>query len=298
MNMIVEAAATSGQAGGPAKSGGVFGYPRDPLRNRFVYVTISPRACGLSIGVNLNPDRACNFDCVYCEVDRRGALPDSPLDLDVMAAELKDTLALITSGRWAEKPPYARVPAGLLRLRHVAISGDGEPTLCPQFCAAVETILHLRATSGGPFFKVVLITNASNLDATLVQDGLRLFTRDDEVWVKLDVGTQSQMDLVNKSEVPLEKILANILCVARRRPVVIQSMFPTLQDRTPDEAEIERYIERLQELNAAGAQISLVQIYSATRPVVNPDCGHLPLRALTRIAQTVRSKTGLNVEFY
>lgn len=275
-----------------------FGYPRDFLGNRFVYLTISPRARGLSVGVNLNPDKRCNFDCVYCEVDRRVPVPNIAVDLSVLATELESTLQLVTSGKLREQSPYSHMPPELLRLRHVAISGDGEPTLCPCFRAAVETVVHVRATSGGPFFKIILITNASNLDAAEVQSGLRLFTLQDEIWTKLDVGTQEQMNLVNKSEVPIEKILSNILLIARQRPVVIQGLFPALNGLAPSEQEMEQYAQRLKELAAAGAQIPLVQVYSATRPTVNPQCGHLPLRTLSRIAQTVRSRTGLNAEIF
>ena len=275
-----------------------FGYPRDCLGNRFVYLTISPRARGLSIGVNLNPDRHCNFDCVYCEVDRHVSVSNGSLDLNVLAEELESTIALVMNGKLREQSPYSHMPRELLVLRHVAISGDGEPTLCPQFREAVETVVHVRATSRGPFFKIVLITNASNLDALQVQDGLRLFTRDDEIWTKLDVGTQEQMNLVNKSEVPIEKVVSNILRVARQRPGVIQSLFPALNGCAPNEQDVEQYAQRLKELTVAGAKISLVQIYSATRPTVNPQCGHLPLRTLSRIAQTVRSRTGLNVEVF
>jgi wyosine [tRNA(Phe)-imidazoG37] synthetase (radical SAM superfamily) len=280
------------------RGGQVFGYPRDYLDNRCVYLTVSPRARGLSIGVNLNPDRRCNFDCVYCEVDRRSPVLQGALDLNLLAAELESTLALVTSGNLREQSPYSHMPSELLRLRHVAISGDGEPTLCPCFRAAVETVVHVRATSGGPFFKIVLITNASNLDAAEVQSGLRLFTLQDEIWIKLDAGTQAHLDSVNKSEVPMEKILSNILLVSRTRPIVIQSLFPALNGHAPSEQEIEQYAERLRELTVAGAQISLVQIYSATRPTVNPQCGHLPLRTLSRIAQTVRNRTGLKAEIF
>ena len=278
--------------------GAEFRFPRNYLGNRLVYLTISARARGLSIGVNLNPDQHCNFDCVYCEVDRRVPVGRSALDLDLLARELDSTLAHVGSGSLREQPPFSRVAENLLRLRHVAISGDGEPTLCPQFREAVETVVHVRATSGGPFFKIVLITNASSLDAAAVQDGLRLFTRDDEVWVKLDAGTQARMNVVNNTDVPVEKILSNILLVARPRPVVIQSLFPALNGQAPSEGDIEQYVRRLQELTKAGAQISLVQIYSATRPTVNPACGHLPLRTLSRIGQTVRSRTGLKTEIF
>lgn len=50
---------------------GPFGYPHDLSGNRFVYTVISPRARGLSIGVNMNPDKFCNFDCAYCETNRQ-----------------------------------------------------------------------------------------------------------------------------------------------------------------------------------------------------------------------------------
>ena len=225
------------------------------------------------MGVNLNPDQQRNFDCVYCEVDRHVPGNCEPLDLTVLATELESTLSLVRSGALREQPLYSRVPPELLRLRHVAISGDGEPTICPRFREAVETVVHVRATSRMGFFKIVLITNASNLDAAPVQEGLRLFTRHDEIWAKLDVGSQAHMNLVNKSEVPIEKILSNILLVARQRPVVIQSLVPAINGFPPSEQDIEEYAQRLKELSTAGAQISLVQIYSATRPTVNPECG-------------------------
>src|SRR3954467_3450845 len=80
------------------KPANAFAQPRDFLENRFVYLTISPRARGLSIGINLNPDRKCNFDCIYCEVDRSAPLMDAEIDCDVAAAELEQTLRLIQSG--------------------------------------------------------------------------------------------------------------------------------------------------------------------------------------------------------
>jgi hypothetical protein len=42
-----------------------FGSPRDFLDNRFVYAVVSARARGLSVGINMCPDKNCNFDCVY-----------------------------------------------------------------------------------------------------------------------------------------------------------------------------------------------------------------------------------------
>jgi wyosine [tRNA(Phe)-imidazoG37] synthetase (radical SAM superfamily) len=276
----------------------VFGYPREFLGNRFVYAVISPRAKGLSVGVNMNPDKYCNFHCAYCEVDRTEALQETKLDVDIMAGELQKTLAVVRSGAIRESSFFNTASAELLQLKHVALSGDGEPTLCPSFVEAVQSVMHVRACSRDLFFKIVLITNGTGLDLPQVQEGLRYFTRADEIWIKLEAGTQTYMDKVNEPDVSLEKITANILLIARQRPVVIQSLFPMIDGGEPSEQEIANYAQRLLWLKDEGAQISLVQIYSATRPQPNSACGHLPLRTLSRIAQTVRDVAGLKAEVF
>jgi len=275
-----------------------FGCPRDFLDNHFVYAVVSARARGLSVGVNLSPGKNCNFHCVYCEVHRNGGKGEGQLDVEAMAAELKKTLAFVRGGRLRERPWYRTLPDELLQMRHVALSGDGEPTLSPRFADALQAVVHVRALSGFPFFKLVLLTNATGLDQPHVQQGLKHFTRSDEVWAKLDGGTQAYINKVNRPEVPLEKILSNILMLGRQRPVVIQSLFPAINGEEPPLEEIEQYAQRLLELKNGGAQISLVQIYSATRPAPNSESGHLPLKVLSRIAQTVRQTTSLPAEVF
>ncbi len=275
-----------------------FGYPRNFLDNRYVYVVLSPRARGLSVGLNLTPSQTCNFDCVYCEVNRAMPARADRLEVEVMAGELERTLAFIQSGQIRRQPCFASTPAELLELRHVALSGDGEPTLCPQFAEVVREVVHLRALGRFPFFELVLVTNGTGLDLPAVQQGLRFFTKQDEIWVKLDAGTQAYMDRVNRTKVSLDQVTGNLLALARQRPVVIQSLFPSIAGEEPPEAEIEAYGQRLAGLRRAGAHISLVQVYSAGRPSANETCGHLPLRSLSRIAQQVRKATGLTVEVF
>ncbi len=154
----------------------------------------------------------------------------------------------------------------------------------------------VRALSG--FFKIVLLTNGTGLDQAEVLRGLEILTKSDEIWIKLDGGTQAFLDKVNRPNVPLEKILSNILLVGRQRPVVVQSLFPEVNGDEPPVEEIQEYAQRLKELKAGGAQISLVQIYSAARPGVHSEWGHLPLRVLSQIAQTVRQVAGLRAEVF
>lgn len=275
-----------------------FGRPPEFLGNRFVYAVISQRAHGLSIGINLNPDKCCNFDCAYCEVNRNLPARDTTVDLAVLAGELENLLTLTHAQRLREFPYFQNVPSELLNLTGVALSGEGEPTLSPQFVEIIREIIHVRSQGKFPFFKLVLITNTSGLEIPEVRHGLQLLTSRDEIWAKLDAGTQEYMNSVNRASISLEKVLANILRIGRERPIIIQSLFPLLNGQEPPPAEIERYVERLQHLKQNGARISLVQVYSAHRPSHHPECGHLPLKSLSRIAHRVRELTGIPAEVF
>jgi wyosine [tRNA(Phe)-imidazoG37] synthetase (radical SAM superfamily) len=275
-----------------------FGRPTEFLGNRFVYAVISQRAHGLSIGINLNPDKRCNFDCVYCEVNRKVPARDTAVDLDVLAVELENLLTLTYQGKLRQFPYFQTVPQELLTLKEVALSGEGEPTLSPQFAEIVRELIHVRSAGKFPFFKVVLITNTSGLDLPEVRQGLQLLTSRDEIWAKLDAGTQEYMNAVNGPGLNLHKVLANILLVGRQRPIIIQSLFPLLKGKEPPPEEIELYVAHLQHLKEEGARIGLVQVYSAHRPSYQSDCGHLPLKALSRIAHRVREVTGLRAEVF
>ncbi len=274
-------------------------YPQDFLGNQMVYATISQRAGGLSIGINMAPDQKCNFDCVYCQVKRDEAHAGRHVDIKVMSRELVQLLAIVQMGKLSEVNGFSHVPPELLQLKDVALSGEGEPTLCPNFHGVVQELLRIRANPQFHKFKLVLITNATGLSLKTVRDGLALFEATDEVWAKLDAGTQEYLELVNRSRAPLAQVLANIGTLASTRPVVIQSLFCAIGGRGPDEHEIGEYGDRLRELVLSGAQIDRVQIYSITRDPGKPGfCSHLPLAVLSTIARRVRVKTGLKVEVY
>src|SRR4051795_6071949 len=89
---------------------------RDWEGNRYVYAVVSRRSKGVSVGVNLNPDKVCNFDCVYCQVDR--TTPGGPRDVDLvqLTAELEDLLSSVASGRLWQEEPFRNTPEHLRRL--------------------------------------------------------------------------------------------------------------------------------------------------------------------------------------
>ncbi|MEI6562590.1 MAG: radical SAM protein [Verrucomicrobiota bacterium] len=270
--------------------------PREFLGNRFVYAVISSRARGLTVGVNMSPNQACNYACPYCEVVRRPEMAEQKLDLKVLTRELIHVVALAQCGRIHELKPFSAAPVELLALKEVALSGDGEPSLVANFDEIVKEVLVVRHLLS--HFKLVVITNGSGLHRPTVQRGIDRLAADDEVWIKLDAGTEEGMRRMNGPEASMEATLRNILTIAKRRPVVIQSLFCTLEEQEPDEKEITAYVQRLAELKAAGANISLVQVYSACRPAARPGCKHLPLAQLSHIARRVREETGLNAEVF
>ena len=281
----------------PGSESGRFGL-RETMGKRFVYALISARAGGLSVGVNMNPDKTCNFDCEYCEVDRSVPSVEKFLDVDVMASELQQMLSQVASGELSLTPQFQKSPRELLQLKHVALSGDGEPTLSPNFLDAVRSVVHVRALGKQPFFKIVLITNTSGLRLPQVKEALKLLTMQDEIWAKLEAGTSDYLQTVNRPDCSMDQILENILAIARERPVTIQSLFPLLNQKEPSATEIDNYSMRLLGLKQAGARIALVQIYSADRPTSHSRCGHLPLKSLAGIAQRVRELTGLRAEVF
>jgi wyosine [tRNA(Phe)-imidazoG37] synthetase (radical SAM superfamily) len=272
-------------------------HTRSFAANRYVYPVISRRSRGLSVGVNLNPDKVCNFDCVYCCVDRRTPGDRRPVDLAVLGQELDGLLAAVADGSFWTVPPFDRTPEALRRFNDIAFSGDGEPTTCPEFPAAAALVAARRAAHGLESAKTVVITNATVLDRAPVAAAIDRFLPEDEVWGKLDAGTEGYYQQVDRSKTPLAKVLANLLATGRRRELTIQSLFMTLHGAPPPEAELDAWAGRLSDLRRDGARIRLVQVYTTARATTEAYVGALPRSALDRIADRVR-RLGLEAEVY
>jgi wyosine [tRNA(Phe)-imidazoG37] synthetase (radical SAM superfamily) len=260
-------------------------HARDLDANRYVYAVVSRRARGLSVGVNLNPDKVCNFDCPYCQVDR--STPGGPPDVDVdrLAGELDALLAEIASGAAWLRAPFDTVAPPMRRAVDIAVAGDGEPTTPPVFpgaAAAVRAVRDRRA----PALPSRLLTNATLFHKPRVREALGSF---DELWCKLDAGTEDYFQRVDGTRLPFARILENLLSVARERPIVLQSMFVTFDGVGPSTAEVDAYLGRIRDLTLAGGRIDRVQVYTIARPPADPRVGALPRTALAGIAERVKS---------
>lgn len=261
----------------------------------YVYAVISRRSGGLSIGINLNPDKRCNFDCVYCEVDRLTPPRTTRLDLGQLRRELEAMIRQVQRGELAREPKFRDLPAPVIRtIRDFAFSGDGEPTMIAEFAACARLVAEVRQAAELTDTKVVLITDAAGLDKRNVREGLKILDANGgEVWGKLDAGTEAYYRLVNRSHVRFERILRNLTLTARDRPLVIQSLFLRIHGEPMPPAELEAYCGRLNDMRAAGGQIREVQAYTIARPTPEPFATRLERPELERLAATIRDRTGL-----
>ena len=267
--------------------------------NVYVYPVISRRSGGLSIGVNLNPDKACNFDCVYCQVDRTVAPTVREVDPRRLRDELERTVRAAVSGELFTDPHFRDVPAAYRRISDIAFSGDGEPTTSPLFGEAVHIAADIRQTFNLPDLKLVLITDAAYLTKPAVRAALAVMDANNgEIWAKLDAGTEEYYQLINRPNVPLQTVLDNILDAAKVRPVVIQSLWMKVHGQPPPLAEIDAFARCLQDILRAGGQIRLVQVYTIARRTTEPFVTPLEESDLQAIADRVQAVTQVPVTIY
>ncbi len=273
-------------------------HAREGFGYAHVYPVVSRRSRGLSIGIDLNTNRACNWRCVYCQVPGlvRGAAPE--VDPALVERELDDFLGRVLHGDWLEE----HVPPGSRRLNDVALSGSGEPTSSPRFAEVVEAIGRVleRHTLLGEV-KLVLITNGSLVHRPAVLRGIeRMSALGGEVWFKLDCATRAGRQAVNDANVADARILENLELCARACPTRVQTIAFALDGEPPPEAELEAYVALLAALRARGVPIVDVLLYGLERPSHQPEAprlSKLPREWLDALARRIEA-TGLTVQVH
>ena len=267
--------------------------------NRFVYPVLSRRSNGVSLGVNLNPDKVCNFDCIYCQVDRTTRSETRFVEMDQLLAELRTTLDFITSGDFFGDGPFKYIPPELKRLNDIAFSGDGEPTTYKNFDEIISTCASLKQELELDDVKMVLITNASMFHRDHVKAGLQILDENQgEIWAKLEAGTEAYFQTIDRTSFKLQEIVDNIAAAAQRRSVVIQSLFMNVNGVAPSNEELLAFCSRLSEIVTAGGAIDHVQIYTVARPPAESFVTALSNSEVDQIVTLVKEQTGITAVPY
>lgn len=283
-------------------------HSRDSAGMTYVYPVVSRRAGGVSVGINLNPNNACNWRCIYCQVPDlvRGSAP--PIDLAQLETELRSLLNDLVHGDFMTR----RVPVEVRRIEDIAFSGNGEPTSAREFSAAVELARCLRDEFGLDA-KLRLITNGSLIDRPAVQEGIaRLGAADGEVWFKLDAATRQGIARINGVDLDPAGIARRLRTCAELCATWVQTCCFSLDGQAPGEAEITAWLDLLKQVQAMPNQITDaagktvdtlpgklagVHLYGLARPSMQseaPRLGRLPASWLEALALRTR-QLGLRV---
>lgn len=237
----------------------VTNHKRDIFKSRYIYPVVSRRSGGLSLGINLNTNNACNWQCIYCEVTNLKRGKPEPIDLNLLQNELKDWLKNITKGDFIDKHTDPDT-----QFKDIALSGNGEPTACGEFKDVLKIIEEEFTACKCPSeIKIRLITNGSHLSDREVQDAWREMPLEKEIWFKIDSAnteTVKQLNQVNLTQNQIKKNLEAALTVSS---TVIQTCLTKLNGQLPKDSEIYDYVYLLKPYEK---EINSIHLYSLARP--------------------------------
>ena len=263
---------------------------RDSAGLTYVYPVVSRRAGGVSVGINLNINNACNWRCIYCQVPelKRGAAPR--IDLALLEQELRGFFQELLHGDFMEQ----RVPAWARRVNDIALSGNGEPTSAREFEQVISLIERLQQEDALPSsIKLVLITNGSLLARNYVQQGLRKMAQlNGEVWFKLDRASSAGMWQVNSTHTTIDRVRQHLALSVSLCPTWLQTCWFMLDGELPGKQDEDDYLNFVSGLLRNNIRPEGVLLYSVARPSLQPEASRLsalPEQQLELFAQRIRA---------
>jgi hypothetical protein len=274
----------------------VIDHDRSSAELRYVYPVVSRRAGGVSVGVNLNTNNACNWRCIYCQVPdlTRGTAP--PVDMALLENELRGFLHELMHGNFMQE----RVPEGARRINDIALSGNGEPTSAAEFSEVIKLIAKIRTELSVPAsVKTVLITNGSLIYREDVQRGLvEMAGISGEVWFKLDRASEAGMKQINDTQVRMDKVRSNLVAAIKCCPTWLQTCWFALDGKPPSKQDEDDYLALIGGLLRDGHRLHGVLLYGLARPSQQaeaPRLSALPEASLQGFADRIAA-LGLQVK--
>jgi len=256
---------------------------REREKGVIVYPVYSRRSEGLSVGINLFPDKkTCQFDCPYCEVFP--FLSSAKFSLDQMETDLRSAI---------DTAQKENIP-----VKDICFSGNGEPTLSPAFAQAFKLAQKIRNetlsvsdTSSCP--RLVVITNGAGLLQTEIFSLLKEACAEDpslDIWLKLDSGDQEWYKKINRCAIAHNELIEKIKEFTACSPVTIQTMLCAIEGKEPSEAQAKAWETLVSQLAANAAGIRKVQIYGKARSAPeDPLASVLPAKYLEDRASSLRA---------
>ena len=269
-------------------------HSRDVVGLRYVYPVVSRRAGGVSVGINLNPNNACNWRCIYCQVPdlQRGTAPK--IDLILLEQELRGFLHELLHGDFMQR----HVPQEVRRINDIALSGNGEPTSAEEFAQVIALIAKLKQELALPAdIKLVLITNGSLIFRENVQQGLRLMPQlNGEVWFKIDRASKEGMQRINDTRTSISKVRENLTTAIRLCPTWLQTCWFALDGDAPSKQDQDDYLDFLAGLLQDGIDPQGVLLYTLARPSLQAEAPRLAALSAEQMENFAARVRALGVE--
>ena len=253
------------------------------LWKNIFYGPVLSRRLGFSLGINLLPEKKkiCNFNCIYCEC----GLNDNSAHKELLPTFENYTEAI-----------YSCLHENKSRnqeIDHITFSGNGEPTLHPEFDKIIEHTILMR-DQFYPETKIAVLTNSTNLHIPKIFDSLQ---KVDVPLCKLDAGSEETYQLIDApvSKKTLDDITNSLIKFDGN--IIIQTIFlkGTVRGKDIDntsEKELNLYIDRLKKIKP-----KKVVIYRVDRTPPFSSIEKLSEQELKSVSEFV-SNAGFNVEYY
>lgn len=250
-----------------------------PLQSGIIYGPVKTRRLGWSLGLNASPTsyKFCSFNCVYCQY---GWTKICALDTTTYLGEFP------TPEDFEKALESALTEFKDKAIDNITFSGNGEPTIHPQFDQLVDIALRLRDRYR-PQARVGVLSNSSTVSLGKVR---RALTRLDFKIMKLDAGDLATFRRINRPcrGVDYEAIVNALKSLGN---VTLQTMFVDGDISNIGEVAVKEWIKRVGEIKPVKAQI-----YSLHRPPAASSLREVPPEKLKEIAAQAEATTRVKVE--
>ena len=220
----------------------ILNHDRKIFDKKYIYPVLSRRAGGLSLGINLNTNNACNWQCIYCEIPNLTRGKPESIDTKLLKEELFFWLHEITQNNFLGN----HAPPDTL-LKDIAFSGNGEPTAAKEF----EEVINIVITAINEFklnnlITIRLITNGSYMSDRSVQNAWSLINQTPkEVWFKIDSVDNDDIKMINQINPSLNVTKKNIESCLDVSPTIIQTCVIKINGELPSKKSIDQYMSFL-----------------------------------------------------
>jgi len=250
-------------------------HDRNIFQGKYIYPVVSRRAGGLSLGINLNTNNACNWQCIYCEVPNLVRGKPEPIDLEALESELDYWLDQIINKSFLSQYTKSKT-----EFKDIAFSGNGEPTASKQFKDVINILIKkINEYELDKKIIIRLITNGSYMANPVIQQSLSLINNfNREIWFKIDRMNKDDIQAVNQVNLSLATIKKNLEAALKNSPTVIQTCLFRLNDKLPSLESLDAYINFLKPYEK---KIKGIHLYSLARLSEQPS-----QKKLTRLTKS------------